>query len=127
VLALAPAAITLRQALSLGLSPARKTRFRKHNKAQGVEEPFHRGRALRFARHACARARRARLEDFAAELLRIADETGGFYRSLGSSSDAVAAESGLRATIRSARYSASCQTPQMNGEALRDSQANPRK
>jgi two-component system, response regulator PdtaR len=31
-----------------------------------------------------ARARRARLEDFAAELLRIADETGGFYRSLGS-------------------------------------------
>jgi AmiR/NasT family two-component response regulator len=32
-----------------------------------------------------ARARRARLEDFAAELLRIADETGGFYRSLGSS------------------------------------------
>jgi response regulator NasT len=30
-----------------------------------------------------ARARRARLEDFAAELLRIADETGGFYRSLG--------------------------------------------
>jgi len=32
-----------------------------------------------------ARARRARLEDFAAELLRVADETGGFYRSLGSS------------------------------------------
>ena len=31
-----------------------------------------------------ARARRARLEDFAAELLRVADETGGFYRSLGS-------------------------------------------
>ena len=31
------------------------------------------------------RARRARLEDFAAELLRVADETGGFYRSLGSS------------------------------------------
>jgi len=30
-----------------------------------------------------ARARRARLEDFAAELLRVADETGGFYRSLG--------------------------------------------
>ena len=29
-----------------------------------------------------ARARRARLEDFAAELLRVADETGGFYRSL---------------------------------------------
>lgn len=32
-----------------------------------------------------ARARRARLEDVAAELLRVADETGGFYRSLGSS------------------------------------------
>jgi two-component system, response regulator PdtaR len=32
-----------------------------------------------------ARARRARLEDFAAELLRVANETGGFYRSLGSS------------------------------------------
>lgn len=32
-----------------------------------------------------ARARRARLEDVAAELLRIADETGGFYRSLESS------------------------------------------
>lgn len=32
-----------------------------------------------------ARARRARLEDFAAELLRVADETGGFYRSLRSS------------------------------------------
>lgn len=31
-----------------------------------------------------ARARRAKLEDFAAELLRVADETGGFYRSLGS-------------------------------------------
>lgn len=31
-----------------------------------------------------ARARRARLEDVAAELLRVADETGGFYRSLGS-------------------------------------------
>jgi AmiR/NasT family two-component response regulator len=29
-----------------------------------------------------ARARRARLEDLAAELLRVADETGGFYRSL---------------------------------------------
>jgi len=29
-----------------------------------------------------ARTRRARLEDFAAELLRLADETGGFYRSL---------------------------------------------
>ena len=29
-----------------------------------------------------ARARRARLEDFAAELLRVANETGGFYRSL---------------------------------------------
>ncbi len=29
-----------------------------------------------------ARARRARLEDFAAELLRVADETGVFYRSL---------------------------------------------
>ena len=32
-----------------------------------------------------ARARRARLEDIAVELLRIADESGGFYRSLGSS------------------------------------------
>jgi AmiR/NasT family two-component response regulator len=32
-----------------------------------------------------ARARRARLEDFAAELLRVADETGGIYRSLGAS------------------------------------------
>ena len=32
-----------------------------------------------------ARARRARLEDFAAQLLRAADETGGFYRSLESS------------------------------------------
>jgi AmiR/NasT family two-component response regulator len=32
-----------------------------------------------------ARARRARLEDVAAELLRVADETGGFYRALGSS------------------------------------------
>jgi AmiR/NasT family two-component response regulator len=31
-----------------------------------------------------ARTRRARLEDVAAELLRVADETGGFYRSLGS-------------------------------------------
>jgi AmiR/NasT family two-component response regulator len=29
-----------------------------------------------------ARTRRARLEDLAAELLRVADETGGFYRSL---------------------------------------------
>jgi two-component system, response regulator PdtaR len=29
-----------------------------------------------------ARTRRARLEDFAAELLRVADETSGFYRSL---------------------------------------------
>ena len=32
-----------------------------------------------------ARARRARLEDIAVELLRIADESGGFYRSLGAS------------------------------------------
>ena len=32
-----------------------------------------------------ARARRARLEDFAAQLLRAADETGSFYRSLESS------------------------------------------
>jgi AmiR/NasT family two-component response regulator len=30
-----------------------------------------------------ARSRRARLEDFAAELLRAADEAGSFYRSLG--------------------------------------------
>jgi AmiR/NasT family two-component response regulator len=36
-----------------------------------------------------ARARRARLEDFAAELLRVADETGGFYRSLESGKERV--------------------------------------
>ncbi len=32
-----------------------------------------------------ARARRARLEDFAADLLRVADESGGFYSALASS------------------------------------------
>ena len=45
-----------------------------------------------------ARARRARLEDFAAELLRVADESGGFYRSL-RSQDAPPRRSGEDAAL----------------------------
>ena len=54
----------------------------EHTGGQDVSAQKHQQEAFERLRGQ-ARARRTRLEDFAGQLLRMADEAGSFYRSLG--------------------------------------------